>query len=227
MVLCMDTSSVVRLSNVSYSFLCGEESIPILKHCSLAIETNQHTAIIGQSGAGKTTLLKLMAGMLMPDEGDIYLLGNLTKTLDQEEKIDMRRNAISFIFQDFRLIACLSALDNVMLPGKIRSEKDTKRIALDALEQVGMSHRLSHFPHQLSGGEQQRVAIARSIAQSPQVLFADEPTGNVDEKKSQDILNYLFTGLCKTTIVLVTHDQNSAQRCDNVYRLHEGQCSNA
>lgn len=227
MVLCMDTSSVVRLSNVSYSFLCGEESIPILKRCSLEIKANQHTAIIGQSGAGKTTLLKLMAGMLMPDEGDIYLLGNLTKTLNQEKKIDMRRNAISFIFQDFRLIACLSALDNVMLPGKIRSEKDTKRIALDALEQVGMSHRLSHFPYQLSGGEQQRVAIARSIAQSPQILFADEPTGNVDEKKSQDILNHLFTGLCKTTIVLVTHDQNSAQRCDNVYRLHEGQCRNA
>lgn len=223
----MDTSSLVVLSNVSHSFLCGDESIEILKSCTLKVDANRHTAIIGQSGSGKTTLLRLMAGMLLPEKGDIYLFGKCTKTLNQESKINMRRHAISFIFQDFQLIECLSALDNVILPGKIRDDEDSKLKALDALEQVGMSHRLTHYPHQLSGGEKQRVAIARSIAQSPQILFADEPTGNIDESRSQDILNYLFTGLDNTTIVLVTHDHNCVQRCDVVYKLHNGHCTNA
>ena len=223
----MDVSPLICLDGVSHHFVSGSEKIEILNDCSLHIAPKAHTAIVGASGSGKSTLLGLMAGLSIPVQGTIHLLGHNTQQNSAETMREIRRHAIGFIFQDFKLVDCLSALDNVRLPGQIANKVGYTDKALAALDKVGLSHRLHHYPHQLSGGEQQRVAIARSIAQEPKLLFADEPTGNLDSKQSQIILDYLFSELPETTIVLVSHDPTSAIRCETCYHLRDGHCLDA
>ncbi len=192
---------------------------------NLNIRKGESIAIIGRSGAGKSTLLSLLAGLDTPSQGSISFDGKALETLDDEARAQLRAHHISFIFQSFHLLPELNALDNVRLPLEIRGDKDPDVIAKHWLSQVGLAERLDHFPSQLSGGEQQRVAIARAFATSPGLLFADEPTGNLDEETGHQIIDQLFQLNAQegATLVLITHDTELAARCQRRLSLHNGQ----
>ncbi len=192
---------------------------------NLTIGKGESIAIIGRSGAGKSTLLSLLAGLDTPSQGSISFDGKALETLDDEARAQLRAHHISFIFQSFHLLPELNALDNVRLPLEIRGDKDPDAIAKHWLSQVGLAERLDHFPSQLSGGEQQRVAIARAFATSPGLLFADEPTGNLDEETGHQIIDQLFRLNAQegATLVLITHDTELAARCQRRLSLHNGQ----
>ena len=181
-------------------------------------------AISGASGSGKSTLLSLLAGLDTPSSGQIELAGQSLSTLDEEGRATLRRNKIGFVFQSFHLIPALNALDNVMLPLELKGLKNAQEQALDLLARVGLSQRIDHKPVQLSGGEQQRVAIARAFAGQPEILFADEPTGNLDQLSGENIIKLLFDLNQEqgTTLVLVTHDQLLAQACQRHFQLDDG-----
>ena len=176
-------------------------------------------------GSGKTTLLAIMAGLDLPTAGTVRLLGSQITSLDEDKRAQIRGKDVGFVFQSFHLMPRLSALDNVMLPLEISGDPLSAEKAYEALKQVGLSNRAKHFATQLSGGEKQRVAIARSIVNKPKILFADEPTGNLDKKSSSSITDLIFSlnELIQTTLVLVTHDLSLAEKCDEVYELSEGQ----
>ena len=200
----MSTAPILALDHVGYQV--QNPDLTILSSLSLSIAAGQNTSIMGTSGSGKTTLLSLMAGLIMPTQGTVTLLGKASHTYPDAELTQLRQRTLSFIHQDFQLLDCLSALDNVALPLKIAGDLDAKAIASQCLERVGCADRQRHYPHQLSGGERQRVAIARSLAQNPTLLFADEPTGNLDSQTSRRILDLLFDTLSHATIVMVSHD---------------------
>ncbi len=223
----MDAAALIVMDKVSHHYQTKQTDLTILKSCSLTVQAGQSVAISGRSGAGKTTLLHILAGLCIPQKGQVTLLGHHTTTTAPSQLIQLRQLSLGFIFQDFKLIQCLSALDNVALPGQLAGHKDANERAMEALNTVDLSHRLHHYPHQLSGGEQQRVAIARAIAQRPKLLFADEPTGNLDDDNAEQILCHLFDNLQDTTLVLVTHDRQAAQGCDQHYQLNHGQCHRA
>lgn len=182
-------------------------------------------AIIGPSGAGKSTLLSLLAGLDLASAGRIEIAGQATDQLNEQERARLRSNHISFVFQTFHLLPELSARENVLLPLEIRGASDATAKADSWLQQVGLGARLHHHPSELSGGEQQRVAIARAFASEPDLLFADEPTGNLDEHTGEAIIDKLFqlNAEQNTTLVLITHDNQLAQRCDRCLRLHNGE----
>lgn len=203
----------------------SEGSLQILRPISFEVKSGESVAIIGASGSGKSTLLGLLAGLDQVTEGKIFLDGEALHSMNEEERAILRGNKVGFIFQSFMLVQSLTALENVMLPAEIAGLDNPKALALDILEQVGLKHRAHHFPNQLSGGEQQRVAIARAFITSPKILFADEPTGNLDAKNSEKIEALLFEMNREkgTTLVLVTHDNELAEHCDRQLTMNAGE----
>ena len=203
----------------------SEGSLQILRPISFEVKSGESIAIIGASGSGKSTLLGLLAGLDQVTEGEIFLDGEALHSMTEEDRAILRGNKVGFIFQSFMLVQSLTALENVMLPAEIAGLDNPKALALDILEQVGLKHRAHHFPNQLSGGEQQRVAIARAFITSPKILFADEPTGNLDAKNSEKIEALLFEMNREkgTTLVLVTHDNELAEHCDRQLTMNAGE----
>ncbi|HNC87190.1 MAG TPA: ABC transporter ATP-binding protein, partial [Agitococcus sp.] len=200
-----------------------EHSLTILQQIDLRIEQGSTVAIVGSSGSGKSTLLGLLAGLDTPSSGSIQLLGQELSTLSEDKRASLRQQYVGFVFQSFHLLPHLTALENVLLPLSLSKNTDTTW-AKNCLEQVGLGHRLHHTPKQLSGGEQQRVAIARAFACKPKILFADEPTGNLDSQTGQHIIDLLFNLNTQhgTTLVLVTHDLKLAERCQQRLTLAQG-----
>ncbi len=217
-------STIIKAESINKVVSTKSESLTILKNVSLEIYEGESVAIVGTSGAGKTTLMTLLAGLDKPSEGSISLLGNTISELDDESRAAIRSQNVGFVFQSFLLIPSLSALDNVTLPCLLRGEKEDQAQALRLLDSVGLKDRADHLPSQLSGGEQQRVSIARAFMTNPDVLFADEPTGNLDQKTAQKIVELLFELNAKhgTTLVLVTHDLELADKCDRVLLMRSG-----
>ena len=202
----------------------AEGELSILHDLSLDLCRGDSLAIVGSSGSGKSTLLGLLAGLDLPSSGSIHLAGQDLSQLDEDQRARLRAEQVGFVFQSFQLLDSLNALENVMLPLELEGHADARQRARALLERVGLGHRLSHYPRQLSGGEQQRVAIARAFVAEPAVLFADEPTGNLDSHTGERICDLLFE-LNKesgTTLVLVTHDERLAHRCRRLIRLEAG-----
>ncbi|HEY0197144.1 MAG TPA: ATP-binding cassette domain-containing protein [Rhodanobacter sp.] len=215
---------LLEARDVSKSVSGPEGKLDILCDVGLRIMPGESFAIVGASGSGKTTLLGLLAGLDTPDAGSIQLDGHMLQQLDEEARADVRRRLVGFVFQSFHLLPALTAEENVMLPLELEGSPSARSRAREAIEAVGLDARRRHYPAQLSGGEQQRVAIARAFVHGPRVLFADEPTGNLDQRTGHHICDLLF-GLNRdhhTTLVLVTHDATLAARCDRRIELHEG-----
>ncbi len=198
--------------------------LTILKGIDLEVKHGESIAIVGPSGAGKSSLLGLLAALDNPTSGEVYLDGVGLSKLDEEQKAALRKEKVSFIFQSFMLVDTLTALENVMLPAELSGVPNAKEKSLAMLEKVGLSHRLNHLPKQLSGGEQQRVAIARAFICEPKVLFADEPTGNLDEANGSKVEQMLFelNQESDTTLVIVTHDMDLARKCQRQLTMHDG-----
>ena len=203
----------------------AEGELSILHDLSLDLCRGDSLAIVGSSGSGKSTLLGLLAGLDLPSSGSIQLAGQDLSQLDEDQRARLRAEQVGFVFQSFQLLDSLNALENVMLPLELEGHADARQRARALLERVGLGHRLTHYPRQLSGGEQQRVAIARAFVAEPAVLFADEPTGNLDSHTGERICDLLFelNRERDATLVLVTHDARLAQRCNRQIRLEAGQ----
>jgi len=226
----MQQAPVIETHQLAYHFVSQDmgqqaQTIKILKDLNLTINAGEQVAIIGSSGSGKSTLLSLLAGLDVPSHGSVQINGAPFSQLDEDGRAAVRAKSMGFIFQSFQLLSALNALENVMLPLQLKNHPDAKTLSLVALEQVGLSARLHHYPKQLSGGEQQRVAIARAFATKPTILFADEPTGNLDQATGQMIIELLFKMNQEqgTTLVLVTHDLQLANRCQRQLTLSKGQ----
>ncbi|MEN5265910.1 ATP-binding cassette domain-containing protein [Stenotrophomonas sp. TWI587] len=189
----------------------------------MTVHEGESVAIVGASGSGKTTLLGLLAGLDLPSHGSIALAGADLNTLDEEARAQLRAREVGFVFQSFHLLPALTAEENIALPLELAGREDAARVR-EVLEQVGLGHRARHYPRQLSGGEQQRVALARAFVARPRILFADEPTGSLDQATGQQISDLLFAlnATSDTTLVLVTHDLRLAQRCERIYQLDGG-----
>ncbi|MCL1126289.1 ABC transporter ATP-binding protein [Shewanella surugensis] len=220
----MSNKSAIVVNALVKSVMTQEGVLTILNGIDLDVKQGESIAILGPSGSGKSTLLGLLAALDAPTGGDIYLDGESLGALDEEGKAALRKEKVSFIFQSFMLVDTLNALENVMLPAELAGIKDARGKAKQMLDRVGLTHRLTHFPHQLSGGEQQRVAIARAFICEPKVLFADEPTGNLDGANSDKITQMLFSmnKESDTTLVLVTHDLILASRCQRQFMMEDG-----
>ncbi|QYJ81103.1 ABC transporter ATP-binding protein [Shewanella aegiceratis] len=220
-------NSAIKVSDLYKSVTTQEGELTILNGINLDVKSGESVAILGPSGSGKSTLLGLLAALDSPSKGEIVLDGVTLNGLDEEGKAALRKQKVSFIFQSFMLVDTLNALENVMLPAELSGIGNAKQKAQQMLERVGLSHRLNHFPNQLSGGEQQRVAIARAFICEPKVLFADEPTGNLDGANSDRVADMLFelNRESDTTLVLVTHDLQLANRCQRRLNMQAGQLS--
>ncbi|MBA8885040.1 ABC transporter ATP-binding protein [Dokdonella fugitiva] len=218
------TGSALYASEVSKTVDGPDGRLTILDRVSLAVERGDSLAIVGASGSGKTTLLGLLAGLDRPSSGTIALAGERLDALDEEARARLRRSRVGFVFQSFHLLPALNAEENVMLPLELDGRDDARERAADALARVGLGARRHHYPAQLSGGEQQRVALARAFVHGPDILFADEPTGNLDQRTGAGIGDLLFALNREhaTTLVLVTHDATLAARCARSLRLREG-----
>ena len=216
---------VVSASSLNKTVTARSGALTILSGLNLEIKSGQSVAIVGTSGSGKSTLLGILAGLDLPTEGAVVLAGTRIDQLDEDERARVRGQHTGFVFQSFQLLPNLTALENVMLPLELAGHKSASARAQSLLNRVGLDQRMDHYPRQLSGGEQQRVAIARAFAGNPDILFADEPTGNLDENTGEKIIDLLFEVNREngTTLILVTHDPVLAQRCDRVLRLHGGQ----
>jgi len=216
--------AVLAASNVSKQVSSPEGGLTILSNVSFAIDKGDSVAVVGVSGAGKSTLLALLAGLDLPTEGEIWLDGANLTNLDEDGRAAIRAANVGFVFQSFHLVPSLNALENVMLPLELASKDSPRQKALEILQQVGLTERWSHYPAQLSGGEKQRVAIARAFATEPAVLFADEPTGNLDSRTGGHVMDLMFelNRDSSTTLVLVTHDKSLAARCDRIIGLDGG-----
>lgn len=215
---------MIELNNISMSYNLEHGPLEVLASVDLGIEEGDTVAIVGPSGSGKTTLLVLLAGLEQPVQGSIRIAGRSLGELDDDTLADIRRDDIGIIFQSFHLVPSLTALGNVALPLEIAGRAAARNQARQMLEQVGLTERANHYPSQLSGGEQQRVAIARALVHSPKLVLADEPTGNLDSRTGEKIIDLLFGLNADTgsTLVLVTHDEAIASRCRRVVRLHQG-----
>ncbi|WP_460034537.1 ABC transporter ATP-binding protein [Methylothermus subterraneus] len=218
-----DSARIVAV-HLSKSVSTAEGKLAILTDVNLAIQPGEAVAVVGVSGSGKSTLLSLLAGLDLPTSGQVYLDGVALTELDEDGRAHLRGETVGFVFQSFQLLPSLTALENAMLPLELRGAEDAAMRARELLERVGLGHRLHHYPHQLSGGEQQRVALARAFATCPKVLFADEPTGNLDQRTGRHVIELLFelNRTHATTLVLVTHDEALAERCQRVLVLEAG-----
>lgn len=215
---------MIELKNLSMSYALEHSRLDVLTGVNLEVADGDTVAIVGPSGSGKTTLLVLLAGLEQPFEGSVHLDGRALDALDEDALADLRRDQIGIVFQSFHLVPSLTALGNVALPLEIAGAADTRARAHTMLERVGLGGREDHYPRQLSGGEQQRVAIARALVHAPKLLLADEPTGNLDLRTGEKIIDLLFelNADSGSTLVLVTHDEAIARRCQRVVRLHQG-----
>ena len=215
---------IIEAKGLEKTVQLNEHELTILKGINLDINYSESFAIVGTSGSGKTTLLSLLAGLDLPTKGEIWIDGSEITRLSEEQRANLRLNHVSFVFQGFQLLANLTALENVMLPSELRGDKDAEDRALKLLDRVELSNRVHHQPNQLSGGEQQRVAIARAFASSADILFADEPTGNLDSATGGRVIDIMFelNRELGTTLVLVTHDQMLSKYCDRSLRLESG-----
>jgi len=218
------TSSILAARNLSKVVNSAEGALTILHNLDLELNKGDSLAIVGASGSGKSTLLGLLAGLDLPSGGAVLLAGKNLSELDEDQRARLRAEHVGFVFQSFQLLDSLNALENVMLPLELEGHADARQRARALLERVGLGQRLTHYPRQLSGGEQQRVAIARAFAAEPDVLFADEPTGNLDSHTGERITELLFQLNQErgTTLVLVTHDERLAHRCQRLIRLEAG-----
>ena len=220
----MSENSILQVQNVSKIYKSGTEPLKVLEEISFSIEKGSTVAITGPSGSGKTTLLGLCAGLDHASTGSVVLNGISLDQLSEDQRAAVRNRNIGFIFQNFQLMPTLTALENVMVPMELRGEKNVKNIALDLLDKVGLSERSHHYPVQLSGGEQQRVSLARAFSNKPAILFADEPTGNLDAETSEKVEKLMFD-LNKdagTTLIIVTHDMELAMRTSRTIKIKGG-----
>lgn len=219
------SNTVILAENLGKAVTTSEGTLHILSAINLTIQSGESIAIVGESGSGKSTLIGLLAGLDTPTSGTIYLNGELLTAMDEDGRAAIRNQAIGFVFQSFQLLQGLTALENVMLPLELSGNRQAKASAEALLARVGLAHRLHHTPKQLSGGEQQRVALARAFVTRPAILFADEPTGNLDSKTGAHIIDLMFelNQENHTTLVLVTHDHGLAARCQRTIELAAGE----
>lgn len=217
-------AKILKVQNLRKSYDSGSKQLTVLEDVNFEIEENETFAIVGPSGSGKTTLLGLCAGLDRPDSGSIELCGSMIHELNEDQRAILRNKKVGFVFQNFQLIPTLTALENVAVPLELRGDKEASKISKDLLQKVGLGNRYDHYPSQLSGGEQQRVALARAFSNRPDILFADEPTGNLDEETGQNVVELLIN-LNKeagTTLVIVTHDMELARKTQRILRLKGG-----
>lgn len=219
-------SNILQVNNLTRQFKSGSKDLTVVDHISFSIQESTSCAIVGPSGSGKTTLLGLCAGLDRPTSGNVVLNGIDIAPLSEDERATVRNEHVGFVFQSFQLVPTLTAIENVMVPLELRGQatKEVRKRALSLLEEVGLGDRHHHYPTQLSGGEQQRVAIARAFINEPKILFADEPTGNLDTETGTHIESLIFNLNQQegTTLVLVTHDLELASRCERIIRLKNG-----
>jgi putative ABC transport system ATP-binding protein len=215
----------LKAENLSKIVPSPEGMLTILDQVTLQVSHGERIAITGASGAGKSTLLGLLAGLDLPTSGKVWLAGDELTALDEDGRAALRANEVGFVFQSFHLIPSLTALENVMLPLELANHDQPSQAAMQALKNVGLGERAGHYPRQLSGGEKQRVAIARAYVTQPTVLFADEPTGNLDHQTGETVIDILFDMNREygTTLVLVSHDLDLAKRCDRIIHMEAGQ----
>ena len=215
---------LIEARNLSKKVIFNNEEIVILDDINLSVRASSSLAVIGPSGSGKSTLLGILAGLDSPSSGEIFINKNPLHSLSEEARARVRKDCVAFVFQNFELLSGLTALENVMLPLELKSNRGAKEIAINYLEKVDMQNRLMHYPQQLSGGEQQRVAIARAFACEAEVLFCDEPTGNLDSSNSDLIADLIFGAFHESSsaLIIVTHDEILANRCDQKIELLDG-----
>ena len=224
----MTDQSIIRTEALTKVVQSGDQPLTILDRISFTVQHGEAVAVVGASGSGKTTLLGLLAGLDLPTSGDVQLAGITLGTLDEDARAALRQRLVGFVFQSFQLLPALTALENVMLPLELAGDANAAEIAGEWLARVGLDKRSHHYPKQLSGGEQQRVAIARAFARSPQLLFADEPTGNLDAATGHEVAELMFRLNREhgTTLIVVTHDATLATRCQRTLRLDAGRLVN-
>jgi putative ABC transport system ATP-binding protein len=216
---------ILKINGLEKTYTSGSKQLTVLKEVSFEVEKGQTFAIVGPSGSGKTTLLGLCAGLDAPDAGTVQLCGHDLNALNEDERAQLRNKEVGFIFQNFQLLPTLTALENVSVPLELQGSKEAAKIAKQLLDKVGLTDRLHHYPSQLSGGEQQRVALARAFSNTPSILFADEPTGNLDQETGEKVIQLLFE-LNKdagTTLVIISHDLDLANRTQQILTLKGGQ----
>ncbi len=216
---------ILNIENVGKTYKSGDRDLQVLRDINFKITEGEIVSIVGPSGSGKTTLLGLCAGLDNPTDGTITLCGNQINNLSEDERSTIRNKEVGFIFQNFQLIPTLTALENVMIPLELQGHSGAKAIAQDLLQRVGLGDRMTHYPNQLSGGEQQRVSIARAFSNTPKILFADEPTGNLDDTTGGKVEALLFdlNKEHRTTLVMVTHDLELAKKTNRIIKLKGGQ----
>ncbi len=217
-------SKILKIDELEKTYTSGSKKLTVLTHISFEIEQGSIFSIVGPSGSGKTTLLGLCAGLDHPSAGSIELCGINLQDLDEDQRAQLRNKEVGFIFQNFQLLPTLTALENVIVPLELQGEKNATKVGLELLEKVGLLDRSHHYPSQLSGGEQQRVALARAFSNKPSILFADEPTGNLDEETGEKVIQLLFelNKEAGTTLVIITHDLDLANRTQQILRLKGG-----
>ncbi|MDB9755261.1 ABC transporter ATP-binding protein [Winogradskyella sp.] len=218
-------SKILKITGLEKTYSSGNKQLTVLQDISFEVEKGQTFSIIGPSGSGKTTLLGLCAGLDQPNAGNVELCGQDLNNLNEDQRAQLRNKEVGFIFQNFQLLPTLTALENVSVPLELQGNKAAVKKSKVLLEKVGLADRMHHYPSQLSGGEQQRVALARAFANSPSILFADEPTGNLDEETGEKVIKLLFD-LNKgagTTLVIISHDLDLANRTQQILRLKGGQ----
>lgn len=217
--------TILQAKGLAKSIQTPKGVLPILNSVDLSVNQSESVAILGSSGSGKTTLLSILAGLDLPSDGELIVHGEIISSMDENQRAIFRLAHIGFVFQNFELLPHLTALENIMLPLELSGKRVTQEPAKILLEQLGLSQRADHYPAQLSGGEQQRVALARAYVMQPTILFADEPTGSLDEHTSQLIMQQLFdlNQQYGTTLIFITHDVMLANKCDSLYDLQNGQ----
>ena len=215
---------IVNLSGVTLNLRSGAGEVNVLRGINLSVDAGERVGIVGPSGAGKSTLMMITAGLETPTSGSVKVAGRELTGLDEDSLALFRRDSVGIVFQAFRLVPTMTALENVAVPLELAGRSDAFEVAAEGLKQVGLAHRITHYPDQLSGGEQQRVAVARAFVAKPRLILADEPTGNLDGTTGDAVIETLF-GLARdhgTTLLLITHDMGLAQRCDRVIRIADG-----
>ena len=217
-------AKILNVRDLSKTYISGSNPLKVLQNVSFSIEEGETFAVVGPSGSGKTTLLGLCAGLDSPDQGSIELCGTDLGALNEDRRAALRSRHVGFIFQNFQLLPTLTALENVIVPLELKGIKNPSATGKDLLDKVGLGERFSHYPAQLSGGEQQRVALARAFSNKPSILFADEPTGNLDEEPGDRVIELLFklNSEAGTTLVVVTHDSELARRNQRILGLKGG-----
>jgi putative ABC transport system ATP-binding protein len=224
MTLPLSAAPIIELADVHLTLASAAGAVNILRGVDLAVHRGESVAVVGPSGSGKSTMMMIVAGLEKPSSGVVRVAGHDLAAMDEDGLALFRRESVGIVFQSFHLIPAMTAIENVAIPLEFAGRRDAFDRARAALESVGLGHRLSHYPGQLSGGEQQRVALARAVATEPAVILADEPTGNLDAASGAAIIDLLFTlrARCNSTLLLITHDSELAARCDRVARMHDG-----